>query len=68
MQLGDNVKWKWGNGWGQGKITEVFTVKVTRSISGTEVVRNATQDDPAYLIEQEDGDQVLKSNSELEPA
>lgn len=68
MQLGDNVKWKWGNGWGQGKITEVFTDKVNRSISGTEVVRNATQDDPAYLIEQEDGDQVLKSNSELEPA
>ena len=39
--------------------------QVTRTIKGNEVTRNATDDDPAYLIEQEDGDRVLKSGSEL---
>jgi len=63
--IGDEVSWKWGNGTGEGTITERFTSSVTRTISGTEVTRNATEDDPAYLIEQEDGQQVLKSSSEL---
>ena len=27
------------------------------------VARNASEDEPAYLIEQEDGDRVLKSHS-----
>lgn len=30
-----------------------------------ERTRNASEDEPAYLIEQEDGDEVLKSGSEL---
>jgi len=46
----------------------VFTERVSRTIKGNEVTRNATEDDPAYLIEQDDGDQVLKSHSELRKA
>lgn len=63
---GDTVKWKWGDGYGEGKVTERFTSKVTRTIDGTDVTRNASDDEPAYLIEQDDGDRVLKSHSELE--
>lgn len=66
--VGSKVKWKWGEGWGHGQIEERFTEKVTREISGTEVTRKASDKDPAYLIEQEDGDRVLKSHSELEKA
>lgn len=66
FKQGAKVKWKWGNGYGNGKVTETFTDKVTRTISGTEVTRNASADEPAYLIEQEDGDRVLKSHSEVE--
>lgn len=65
---GSKVKWKWGSGFGYGKVVEIFTEKVTRTISGTEVTRNASSDDPAYIIEQEDGDRVLKLNSEVEEA
>ena len=65
---GASVKWNWGEGIGQGKVTDVFTSKVTREIKGTEVTRNASDDEPAYLIEQDDGDQVLKAHSELERA
>lgn len=65
---GDRVKWKWGDGYGEGKVTEKFTSKVTRTIDGTEVTRNASDDEPAYLVEQDDGDRVLKSGSELQKA
>jgi hypothetical protein len=62
---GDQVERKWGNGTGTEKITEKFTDKVTRTIKGNEVTRNASDDDPAYMIEQDDGDRVLKGHSEL---
>ena len=62
------VEWDWGGGTGEGKVREVFTEHVSRTIKGNEVTRNATEDNPAYLIEQDDGDQVLKSHSELRKA
>ena len=65
---GDTVEWEWGSGTATGEITEVFTDDVTRTIKGNEVTRNATEDEPAYMIEQEDGDRVLKSHSELSKA
>ena len=64
-QKGDQVEWEWSKGSATGKIKEKFTEKVTRTLKGSEVTRNASQDEPAYLIEQEDGDEVLKSESEL---
>ncbi len=65
---GDNVKWNWGSGTASGTVQESFTERVTRTIKGNEVVRDADADNPAYLIEQDDGDRVLKSESELEKA
>lgn len=62
------VKWTWGQGEATGKIIKKYTESITKTIKGTEVTRNATKDDPAYLIEQSDGDQVLKSHSEIEKA
>lgn len=61
----DKVEWKWGNGTGTGKIKKVYTQKITKTIKGSEVTRKASDDDPAYLIEQEDGDEVLKGHDEL---
>ncbi len=65
---GDTVSWTWGSGTATGTITEAFTDTVTRTIKGTEVTRNASDEEPAYLIEQEDGDRVLKSASEIQKA
>lgn len=61
----DKVKWKWGNGTAEGKIIEVFHEDVTKNIKGSEITRNASKDEPAYLIKQDDGDEVLKSYSEI---
>lgn len=68
VHIGDEVEWNWGNGTGTGKVTERFTPKVTRTLKGSEVTREASEDEPAYLIEQDDGDEVLKSVTELNPA
>ena len=66
VHIGDEVKWNWGDGTASGTVKERFTSKVTRTIKGNEVTRDASEDEPAYLIEQDDGDRVLKSASELE--
>ena len=59
------VAWNWGDGTAEGNVREVFRDTVTRTIKGTEVTRDASDEEPAYLIEQDDGDRVLKSHSEL---
>lgn len=66
--IGDRVAWDWGDGTAEGAIQERFTDDVTRTIDGNEVKRTATKDEPAYLIEQDDGDRVLKSASEIRQA
>lgn len=64
--VGDKVKWNWGNGTGEGKVEKTYTQKITRKLQGSEVTRNGSDDDPALYIEQEDGDGVLKLSSEVE--
>ena len=66
LRKGSKVKWKWGSGWARGKVLERFTEKVTQTLKGAKVTREATKDEPAFLVEQEDGDRALKSGSELE--
>ena len=60
------VRRKWGDNRAVGKVREKFTEHVTMTIKGTDVSRNATDKEPAYLIEQDDGDRVLKSHSEIQ--
>ena len=65
IREGSPVSWDWGNGTAEGKVTEIYPEEVTKKIKGSEITRNSTQDNPAYLIEQEDGTEVLKLRSEL---
>ena len=68
IREGSKVKWSWGNGSATGKVKETFSEKVTRTIKGNEVTRDGESGNKALLIEQEDGDQVLKLESEVEKA
>ncbi|GAA5080714.1 DUF2945 domain-containing protein [Roseibacterium beibuensis] len=68
FSTGERVKWTWGTGEGTGEIVERFDSDVTRRIKGSEVSRNTSKDEPAFMIEQADGDRVLKSCTELEQA
>ena len=67
-QTGTKVEWDWGNGTGTGKIVKKYTQKITLKLQGSEVTRKASDDEPAYKIEQDDGNEVLKSGSELRKA
>ena len=65
---GDKVEWDWGEGTASGTIEKVYTEKITRKINGNEVTRKASQDEPAYYIEQSDDGAALKSHSEVRKA
>lgn len=68
MRRGTRVKWDWGRGTATGQIAETYDHKVTRTLKGSEITRKGSSDDPALLIEQCDGAQVLKLSSEVDRA
>lgn len=63
---GTKVKWKWGTGYGHGVVQTSFTNKVTRKIGGEEITRHGSDENPAYYIRVNDGNNVLKLHSEIE--
>lgn len=65
---GDHVVWRQGGHRAEGIVDEIFTERVERTIKGSRIVRNATADEPAYLVRQANGGVALKSQSELGPA
>ncbi|RRQ50898.1 hypothetical protein DZC72_08910 [Maribacter algicola] len=66
IKKGAEVQWKWGNGYAKGKVKETFDHEVTKKLKGTEVTRKGKQGDKALYIQQDDGDYVLKRESEVE--
>ena len=68
FRTGTRVRWNWGEGTGTGQVVSKYTAPVTLQLDGAQVTRDATDGNPAYRIEQCDGDQVLKSESELSRA
>lgn len=66
IRAGTEVSWRWGSGTGNGKVTEVHHDSVTRTLKGSEITRNGSDDNPAYVIETDDGATVLKLRSEVE--
>ena len=65
LKTGTKVSWTWGSATAEGEVAEVHTRPVSATIKGTRVKRKASEEEPAYLIRQADGDRVLKSHSEL---
>ena len=68
IQKGSTVKWKWGNGSAQGEVQETYAEEVTKTIKGSEITKKGESGNKVLLIKQEDGDQVLKLESEVEKA
>ncbi len=62
----DKVKWDWGQGKGEGEVQKIHKQRVTLTIKGSDITRNASTDNPAYTIEQADGNRVLKNESEVD--
>ena len=68
MRKGTKVSWKYGTGTATGKIESLHKESITRSIKGSDITRHGTPTDPALLIVQDNGDKVLKLQSEVKPA
>ena len=68
MRKGTTVTWKYGTGTATGKIEEVHKESVTKKIKGSDITRNGTADNPAFVIVQENGDKVVKLQSEVTAA
>ncbi len=66
IRKGTRVKWKWGKGIAEGEVVETYTTKTTKTIKGSSVTRKGEEDNKALYIKQDDGDHVLKSESEVE--
>ncbi len=66
LEPGTAVTWKWGAHTAEGKIEQVYTRTISRTIKGKRIRRKGSREEPAYLVRQADGDVVLKSRSELE--
>lgn len=63
---GSKVSWKWSSGVAHGIIKEIYNLEVEKEIKGSKIKRNASEQNPAYYIEEEGKDaHVLKLKSEL---
>ena len=60
------MKWKWGKGVAEGKVKDTFDRDITTTIKGTKVTRKGTPGNKALFIQQENGNEVLKLESEVE--
>lgn len=68
IRTGTTVSWAWGTSRAEGTVTEIHRETVSRTTKGQTVTRNGSRDNPAYVIEQDDGTVVLKLRSEVERA
>ena len=66
MKKGDTVRWKYGRGHAKGKVVEIHQDTFEKTVQGAPIKRNGSPENPALLIEQEDGGQVVKLSSEVE--
>ena len=67
MKKGDKVHWNWGKSQAEGTIKEKSEKTITKKIKGSEVKRKGSKEEPAYVIQQASGTEVVKSESELTP-
>lgn len=66
IRTGTRVTWKWGKGTATGKVKDTFDHDITTTIRGTKVTRKGKPGNRALFIEQENGAEVLKLESEVE--
>ncbi len=65
---GAHVTWKWGEQILHGIVQKVFTHRIERTMKGATVTRDASKENPAYLVQLDDGDDIFLSHNDLRPA
>ncbi|MDN3725048.1 DUF2945 domain-containing protein [Aequorivita sp. SDUM287046] len=65
IRKGSKVSWNWGSGTAQGKVIKTYTEEISKTIKGSKITRKGEPGNRALFIEQEDGNRVLKLESEV---
>jgi Hypervirulence associated proteins TUDOR domain len=68
FSTGDRVAWRLGshdNLLEQGIVTQIFRTAVRRDVKGSIFEKQASPSNPAYLIRMDDGEELMKLESEL---
>lgn len=66
IRVGTKVKWKWGKGTATGTVKDTFERDISTTIKGSKITRKGTPENKALFIQQENGNEVLKLESEVE--
>lgn len=64
--VGSAAQWKWMGRLIDGEVKEIYFEPVAKTIKGKVIKRNASQENPAYLLQSEAGNYALKLHSELQ--
>ena len=65
IRKGSKVKWKWGQGEAEGKVVETSSDTISKTIKGNKVTRHGESGNKALVIQTDEGDTVLKLESEI---
>lgn len=65
LSPGARVAWVWDGRMVEGVIRKVFTHRLERTMNGSTVTRPCNKRNPAYLIEQDGGSELLLNHNEL---
>lgn len=64
-EVGQEVSWNWGSGTAPGKIVELHEEPIEKTIKGSDIKRNGSPENRAVVIEQDNGTNIVKLESEL---
>ena len=65
-KIGDDVSWRWANGIASGRVIEVHAERTQIVSKDKLITRNGSEENPAVIIKQDNGTEVLKLSSELQ--
>ena len=65
VKKGDNVEWKYGKSKAEGKVAEVSKEDIDKKVQGKNIKRKGSEKEPALVIKQDNGKEVVKSASEV---
>lgn len=67
FRVGQRVAWNLGSQFGEGVIKKIYKKTITLKLGGVEVTRHGTSDNPAFLIDADDGQVHLMLSSQVSP-
>jgi len=65
LRVGQVVRWKWGTGYGYGRVSKVHVKPTVLRTKGTRIKRHGSPVKPVYTVTQASGARALKTAKQL---